>query len=100
MRDQVGAGPSRLRSLDAYIIGISSINGEYKRIFEKRILMDDTTQAIVTLSSTNIYNVQLAFGEVFAKDTQVQYYIFFVARGTTNGQQYATLTAYYDTKNV
>lgn len=100
MRDQVGAGPGRLRSLDAYIVGISSINGEYQRIFEKRIQMDDTTQAVVTLSSTNIYNVQLAFGETFVKDTQVQYYIFFVSRGTTDGQQYVTLTAYYDTKHV
>lgn len=105
VKDMAGLGIGRFKSLDAYMIGISSniVNGltVYDRVFEYRIPLDDTNYAKVTQgSSSNLFNVQLALNEVFAKDTYVSYYIFFVNRHTTVGAQYVTLGVNYDMRYV
>lgn len=105
VKDVAGLGIGRFKSLDAYIIGVSSeiVNGvrEYKRVFEKRLPLDEQYAAKVTQGSSNsLYNVSLGMGEVFVKDTNVLYFIFFVNRDTTNGAQYVTLEVNYDQKYI
>lgn len=103
VKDEAGIGIGRFKSLDAYMIGISSkiVNGtrEYLNVFEYRIPLDNTAYAKVTQgSSNNIYNASLALNMTFQQGTSVSYYIFFVNRGTTIGSQYVTLGVDYDLK--
>lgn len=104
VKDSAGLGIGRFKSLDAYMIGVSSeiVNNvrEYKSVFEYRLPLDNTTYAKVTQgSSTNLYNVSLAMNNVFSQGTLVDYYIFFVDRNTTSGAQYVRLTANYTLKH-